>query len=55
MITYLSPTQTFLTAIVVFTFQIIFSKIWLKYFQFGPTEWLWRCLTYRKSFKLKRN
>lgn len=51
----LSPTETFLTAIVVFTFQIIFSKIWLKYFQFGPMEWLWRCLTYRKLFKLKRN
>ncbi|MEW5925328.1 MAG: DUF418 domain-containing protein [Candidatus Zixiibacteriota bacterium] len=24
------------------------SPLWLKYFQFGPAEWLWRTLTYRK-------
>nr|WP_298369463.1 DUF418 domain-containing protein [uncultured Lutibacter sp.] len=44
----LSPSKTFLTAIMVFAFQILFSKIWLKYFRFGPLEWIWRCLTYRK-------
>ena len=31
-----------------FAFQIVFSKCWLKYFRFGPTEWLWRLLTYGK-------
>lgn len=34
--------------ITVFVFQIIFSTIWLKYFQFGPIEWAWRSLTYKK-------
>ncbi|MFN3802678.1 DUF418 domain-containing protein [Belliella pelovolcani] len=27
-------------------FQLIISPIYLKYFLFGPLEWLWRCLTY---------
>ncbi|WP_420572735.1 DUF418 domain-containing protein [Kordia sp.] len=49
----LSPSKTFLTAILVFVFQIIFSKIWLKYFRFGPLEWIWRCLTYRKLLSIK--
>lgn len=26
--------------------QIIFSNIWLRYFRFGPFEWIWRSLTY---------
>lgn len=30
----------------VWVFQIIFSHIWLRYFLFGPFEWLWRSLTY---------
>ncbi len=28
--------------------QLILSPIWLRYFQFGPFEWLWRSLTYWK-------
>lgn len=28
--------------------NIAFSGIWLKYFWFGPFEWLWRSLTYGK-------
>jgi uncharacterized protein len=28
--------------------QIICSHIWLRYFLFGPFEWLWRSLTYWK-------
>ncbi|PEC86591.1 DUF418 domain-containing protein [Bacillus cereus] len=27
--------------------QIIFSKIWSKYFRFGPIEWLWRKGVYK--------
>ena len=30
----------------VFIAQIIFSHLWLRYFQYGPMEWLWRALTY---------
>jgi len=35
--------------------QIIFSTIWQKYFIFGPLEWGWRCLTYKKLFKIRRD
>jgi uncharacterized protein len=30
----------------VWAFQMIFSVIWLRFFRFGPMEWLWRSLTY---------
>jgi uncharacterized protein len=28
--------------------NLIFSTLWLRYFRFGPLEWLWRSLTYWK-------
>ena len=28
--------------------QLLLSPIWLRYFRFGPAEWLWRSLTYWK-------
>ena len=36
-------------AAIVLTFwilQLLVSPIWLKYFRYGPAEWLWRSLTY---------
>jgi len=39
-------------AVILYSIQIIFSFLWLKYFAFGPLEWLWRCLTYSKLFKI---
>ena len=32
----------------IFIFQILVSTIWLRYFNFGPWEWIWRSLTYLK-------
>ncbi|MCG8309151.1 MAG: DUF418 domain-containing protein [Cytophagales bacterium] len=42
---------------VVWTLVLIFSWSWLKYFYFGPIEWLWRYLTYgnKPAFVRKRN
>ena len=37
-----------LVGLFVFYLQIIFSKLWLQNFYFGPVEWLWRSLTYFK-------
>jgi uncharacterized protein len=34
--------------IVLITGQILFSKWWLTRYRFGPVEWLWRSLTYKK-------
>jgi uncharacterized protein len=30
----------------VWILQLILSPIWLRYFRFGPLEWVWRSLTY---------
>lgn len=40
----------------IWIFQLIYSPIWLKYFQYGPAEWLWRSLTYQKvqEFRIPR-
>jgi uncharacterized protein len=38
-------------ALLVFFVQLFFSILWLKKYQFGPVEWLWRCLSYGKWFK----
>ena len=41
-------------AAAIWVFQIVFSHIWLKYFIFGPFEWVWRSLTYQKIQPFKR-
>jgi len=30
----------------IYAAQIVFSVFWLRFFRFGPMEWLWRTLTY---------
>lgn len=42
--------QTMNVAIVlgVYMCQIVISNLWLSRFRFGPTEWLWRTITYMK-------
>jgi uncharacterized protein len=40
--------ETYLVVGGVWLFQIIYSNIWLRYYRFGPFEWLWRSLTYWK-------
>ncbi len=32
----------------IWVFQLLFSPGWLRFFHFGPLEWLWRGLTYGK-------
>ncbi|RSV38796.1 DUF418 domain-containing protein [Sphingomonas sp. ABOLE] len=52
--TYLLPVDTLehyqmmLVVIGVWTFNIVFSLLWLRVFEFGPLEWAWRSLTYWK-------
>lgn len=33
--------------------QLMWSKPWFDHFRFGPVEWLWRCVTYRRQQPLK--
>jgi uncharacterized protein len=32
-----------------FVLEIAWSHVWLRYFRFGPAEWVWRSLTYGKA------
>ena len=41
-----------LVAIGVFFIQMFCSYTWLKRFQFGPLEWIWRMLTYGKRLRI---
>jgi uncharacterized protein len=34
--------------VAIWILQLYISPLWLKHFRFGPAEWLWRSLTYRK-------
>jgi uncharacterized protein len=54
MINQVGPVYYTFFAIVVFSIQIIASSFWLKYFEFGPVEWLWRSLTYRRIQVFKK-
>ncbi|MBM1107072.1 DUF418 domain-containing protein [Aurantibacter crassamenti] len=50
----LTNLYTFLIALVLIGIQVWGSKIWLRYFYYGPLEWLWRCLTFFKVFPMKK-
>ena len=38
----------FMAANAMFFLEIILSSLWLKKFNYGPIEWVWRSLTYKK-------
>lgn len=38
----------------IWVFQLIVSPIWLRYFLFGPLEWIWRNLSYNKRHPFRR-
>lgn len=43
-----------LFAFVVYVAQVYISKWWLKRYQFGPIEWIWRQLSYAKRFPIRK-
>lgn len=43
---------TEIIALGVFVLQMLLSRLWLHYCQFGPLEWIWRMLNYGKPFQL---
>ncbi len=46
--------QGLLLAVAIYIVQVIWSHYWLQYYRFGPLEWLWRSMTYRKLQPMKR-
>jgi uncharacterized protein len=45
----------FAIVLVIWTVQLVVSPIWLRYFLFGPLEWLWRSLTYLRWEPFRRS
>ncbi|MBN1311188.1 MAG: DUF418 domain-containing protein [Anaerolineae bacterium] len=42
----IGPALGAVLAVVIYLVQIPLSVLWVRYFRFGPFEWLWRSLTY---------
>lgn len=38
----------------IWALQVLLSVLWLRYFRFGPVEWIWRVLTYRQREPLRK-
>jgi uncharacterized protein len=47
------PLRSTAIALAIFSGQIAVSNVWLRYFQYGPLEWVWRQLTYGRRLKLR--
>ena len=45
--------QQLLIALSILTAQMIISVLWLRPFRYGPMEWLWRSLTYRRMQSMR--
>ena len=41
-------------SLIIIPLQMYTSKLWLQYFNYGPLEWIWRCLTHFKMFPLRK-
>ncbi len=46
----LDRTQLLAVVASIWLLQLVVSSFWLRYFRFGPMEWLWRSLTYRRRY-----
>jgi uncharacterized protein len=38
--------QIYFVVLAIWALQLIVSPLWLRFFLYGPLEWLWRSLTY---------
>ena len=41
--------EYYYVVVVIWIFQIAFSRYWLSRHRYGPVEWLWRSLTYKRK------
>ncbi|WHZ03613.1 DUF418 domain-containing protein [Neobacillus sp. YX16] len=46
--------QSLILCLTIYVIQLIFSVIWLRYFQYGPLEWIWRIVTYLEVPSMRR-
>jgi uncharacterized protein len=50
----LNRPQLYIVVVLTCVLMLAWSKPWLDRYRYGPLEWLWRCLTYRTLFPLKK-
>jgi uncharacterized protein len=50
----IGPARAWIATVGLYAAQVVFSNIWLRYFRFGPMEFLWRVLTYGEVPALRR-
>lgn len=50
----IGPTVYFPIGIGIYFLQILYSTWWLKHFNYGPFEWIWRMLTYGTWLSIKK-
>jgi len=50
----LNRPQLYVVVVLAWIVMLAWSKPWLDRFNYGPLEWLWRCLTYRRVFTLRK-
>ena len=48
-----SPATAMAIAITIIVVQIPLSALWLSRFRYGPIEWIWRRLTYRRRIVMR--
>lgn len=54
MIMKVGPAYLTVFGVLVFIVQILISYCWLRYFNYGPIEWLWRSATYKKWQRMRK-
>ncbi len=50
----LSRPELYLVMLGAWVVMLVWSKPWLDRYRYGPLEWLWRCLTYRQVFAIRK-
>lgn len=40
--------------LLIFSIEVVLCNLWLRYFHYGPLEWIWRCGTYMKWLPIRR-
>jgi uncharacterized protein len=50
----LNRPQLYIVVVLAWVLMLAWSKPWLDRYRYGPLEWLWRCLTYRTVFPLRK-
>jgi uncharacterized protein len=47
-------TAVVLLGIAIGVIQAVLSVVWLRFFRYGPLEWIWRCLTWWQEVPIRR-